>query len=911
VYRVQASPQALSHQNLVFSVTKTAVNDVHSDAIAIDCDNVIKRHADNHNERFLTLYLLNSTSLAKPHATQLLQADLCNNNVDVAMICETWFTCNHSDEFAAVDGYTLFRRDRLKRKGGGVCFYIRNVITCSILEVPSSKLTQLEILWIKCCYESIDYYIACCYHPPKPSYKAKLLTDAVAKDLEFLLCLASNPIIFVTGDLNQLHTDFLEQDFGLTQIVTMPTHGKNIIDKVFCNRPDIFSSLVLKSLVKTKHDAVLVNDQTVTRSILAVTRKKIIVHDLRSHNIDKLRFNIGSFNWCELINQHRDVQSLYNEFMLCLFAIIDTSIPMKTVSIGPKDPEFITPLVKSLLMKRNKLRRRGELEKANDLATKINTMITENRTVRLKNMEDCSIKDLWSAVKQKNGKHSTIKGVGDADAANIYFSKISFDDNLEDINVDDFFNVDSRNDDTDDFLMPYAIEPLLGGLKSTSAGLDNLPYWLFKNCSFELAEIVAYIFKLSIKSGTVVSQWRAAVVTPIPKIPNACTLADYRPISVTPILSRILEKIIVNKFLRPALPNELIKDQFAFRPTGSTTAALVYFMHRVTSMLESNCYVRCLCIDFSKAFDVIDHKILIAKLKRLPLAPNIFNWIVSFLCQRSQVTKINGNLSSYRTINKGIVQGSGIGPTLYTIMASDLKTISDINDLFKYADDTTLLTPENTDVELSEEFDSIRLWANNNKMLINMEKTKEIVFHKPSPRSFVPPLEIEGIAQVVELKLLGVFFNGSLKFDGHLKYILGLCSQRSYLLKSLRDQGLPLDRITIIYQAIIISRLLYALPAWGGFISCDQVGQINSFLRRTFRYGYCIKQLEFKNILNTTDRKFFLKIQNNTHCVHHILPALRTQSLNLRTKGHPFQLPNSHSNLHRKSFIMRCIFNFI
>jgi retron-type reverse transcriptase len=171
------------------------------------------------------------------------------------------------------------------------------------------------------------------------------------------------------------------------------------------------------------------------------------------------------------------------------------------------------------------------------------------------------------------------------------------------------------------------------------------------------------------------------------------SLADYRPISVTPILSRIVEKIIVSKLIRPVLDKELLKDQFAFKPTFSTTAALTYFMHRVTIMLESNSYVRCLFIDFSKAFDVINHDILIVKLRALNLEPNVLNWIVSFLHNRSQATKINGNLSSLRPITKGVVQGSAIGPMLYTIMASDLKAQSMSNDLWKYADDTTLLTP--------------------------------------------------------------------------------------------------------------------------------------------------------------------------------------------------------------------------
>ena len=91
-----------------------------------------------------------------------------------------------------------------------------------------------------------------------------------------------------------------------------------------------------------------------------------------------------------------------------------------------------------------------------------------------------------------------------------------------------------------------------------------------------------------------------AVISPVPKIPNPSTLSDFRPISVTPILSRILERYVVSHWLRPAISVEQLADQFGFRPTGSTTCALVYFMHYVTKMLETSSYVRCLLIDFSK-----------------------------------------------------------------------------------------------------------------------------------------------------------------------------------------------------------------------------------------------------------------------------------------------------------------------
>jgi hypothetical protein len=169
-------------------------------------------------------------------------------------------------------------------------------------------------------------------------------------------------------------------------------------------------------------------------------------------------------------------------------------------------------------------------------------------------------------------------------------------------------------------------------------------------------------------SGVLPRQWLSAVITPIPKVPSPSSLSDFRPISVTPILSRVVEKYIVTRWLRPAIPMDLLADQFAFRPTGSTTCALVYFMHHVTCMLERNAYVRCLMVDFSKAFDRVDHLILVKKLSKLNISPLVLNWLISFLLSRSHSTRCFGVESGSLPINLSVVQGSVLGPTFYSVL---------------------------------------------------------------------------------------------------------------------------------------------------------------------------------------------------------------------------------------------------
>jgi hypothetical protein len=108
-------------------------------------------------------------------------------------------------------------------------------------------------------------------------------------------------------------------------------------------------------------------------------------------------------------------------------------------------------------------------------------------------------------------------------------------------------------------------------------------------------------------------------------------------------------------------------------------------------------------------------------------------------------------------------------------------------------------------------------------MIINISKTKELVLHRPNPRNFIYPSPLVDIEQNGSVKLLCVYFSENFKFDEHVKFILAQCSQRSYLLKSLRNQGLPPDEIAIIHQAIIVNRIRYALSVWGGFLSADLI----------------------------------------------------------------------------------------
>jgi len=221
---------------------------------------------------------------------------------------------------------------------------------------------------------------------------------------------------------------------------------------------------------------------------------------------------------------------------------------------------------------------------------------------------------------------------------------------------------------------------LLDSLRPTATGLDQLPAWFLRLAAPVIYQPLTRLFNLSISTGTVPRQWKQAIIRPVPKTPAPTKHADFRPISVTPVLTRLMERTVVTRFLYPAFlapPTTLsFQDQFGFRPTGSTTAALVYTLHTITSLLNSNPFVIVIALDFSKAFDTVRHSSLLHKLAQLDIPGNVYNWLLDFLLGHSHCTEYNWQVSALREISASIIQGSAIGPAMYVVEAADLHAVT-------------------------------------------------------------------------------------------------------------------------------------------------------------------------------------------------------------------------------------------
>ena len=192
-------------------------------------------------------------------------------------------------------------------------------------------------------------------------------------------------------------------------------------------------------------------------------------------------------------------------------------------------------------------------------------------------------------------------------------------------------------------------------------------------------------------------------------------------------------------------------------------------------------------------------------------------------------------------------------------------------------------------------------------MQLNVKKTKELVFHRPNPR-FSLPDPLPHIERVNGLKLLGVFLNVKFKFDEHVNKMLCLCSQRMYLLKQLQLQGLGIKQLHIVFTAFIVSRVLYALPAWGGFLSSHLLNKIDSILRKAHNFGYTTEVLKVTDMLQNADNKLFSLMFRSGQCPHTLLPDLKMIDIVLRSSETSFNLPHCCYKLYKQSFVNRGLF---
>jgi hypothetical protein len=241
----------------------------------------------------------------------------------------------------------------------------------------------------------------------------------------------------------------------------------------------------------------------------------------------------------------------------------------------------------------------------------------------------------------------------------------------------------------------------------------------------------------------------------------------------------------------------------------------------------------------------------------------------------------------------------------FIIDTHDLKTVSDRNKLLAYADDADLLVPSNSDSTMADEFDNILTWTNNNKMAINISKTKQIIFRRPSMRRSEAINYIPGVEIVDCFKVLGIFVHENLNQSHHVNYVVSIANQRMYLLNILRQNGLARHHLDTVFTSLIVSRIAYAVEAWGNYATKEMENKIDKMFRKAYKWGLSTKKFTFQELKAQYSERLRHKIcSNSNHCLFHLLPPKRDERYDLRPRSHDHQTILASKSLFRKSFIV-------
>ena len=398
------------------------------------------------------------------------------------------------------------------------------------------------------------------------------------------------------------------------------------------------SCYAFDAIVKTSHKAVVVRADGVKID----THKIKTVYNYRPRKPDNhaafLKY-LGNFCWDDVMCCG-GIEQAFDTFYTMALGMLDAFYPVKSITVSNRDPVFVTPEIKSLLRKINKLRRSGKIEAANSLSEKISKIIIRRNSYTFSKTPRGS-RELWERVNKITGKSKISQGVSqssiNADSLNAHYASMSTDKGYE---TPVTKRPEPRYFQT---FSEYEVFNQLDTLGATACGLDGLPHWFLRIAAPCFSTPIAFLFNLSLTWSMVPSQWKASRITPVPKVPRPIACSDFRPISITPILSRIMERTIVRQFFFPILHSPLFyssfSDQFAFRPTGSTTCALIKLTYELTTMLQEYPYVHVISLDFSKAFDTVRHSSLVQKLSQFPIPNPVHNWFVNYLSGRIVIAR--------------------------------------------------------------------------------------------------------------------------------------------------------------------------------------------------------------------------------------------------------------------------------
>ena len=466
-------------------------------------------------------------------------------------------------------------------------------------------------------------------------------------------------------------------------------------------------------------------------------------------------------------------------------------------------------------------------------------------------------KVFWKFIQTKTKVKDEIKCIQDeegdvhtddatkAELLNSYFSSVFTQEG--DAPIPEFRKTDTVLEDIS-FSEEQILKHLKGIDETKSRGADNIHPKLVKETAMQIVKPLTTIFQKSMAMGKVPTDWKLANVTPIHKKGPKHISSNYRPISLTSIICKIMERIIRDSIMEHMEQNRLFTDhQHGFRKGRSCITQLIEVIDEWTENLNSQENIDAIYLDFQKAFDTVPHRRLLAKLEGYGIKGSVLRWITSYLTNRQQRVILNGKESQWQTVTSGIPQGSVLGPTLFLIYINDLPDVVE-NVVKLFADDTkiySVVNNEHQQLRLQEDLDSLMNWSDTWLLRFNSSKCKHLHMGRETDTSYnIGDTEIERISHE---KDLGVIVDQQLKFQHHISLSVKKANRKLGLIRR-SFTHMDKDMFLALYKSIVRPHLEYGSTIWSTIYKKDKIA-IENVQRRATKLVPGIQHLSYSERL--------------------------------------------------------------